>query len=83
MNAEREFLDFAAGLFGVDPSALSLATAYGSLPEWGSVMQLRLVMEFEVSRSTSTVGKSRVTSYTISMEISSSSSRNSLGPVVV
>ena len=47
MNAEREFLDFAAGLFGVDPSALSLATAYGSLPQWDSVMQLRLVMEFE------------------------------------
>ncbi len=47
MNAEREFLDFAAGLFGVDPSALSLATAYGSLPQWDSVMHLRLVMEFE------------------------------------
>jgi acyl carrier protein len=47
MDAEREFLDFVAALFGVDPAALSPATAYGSLPEWDSVMQLRLVMEFE------------------------------------
>ena len=47
MDAEREFLDFVAALFGVDPAALSLDTAYGSLTEWDSVMQLRLVMEFE------------------------------------
>lgn len=47
MDAEREFLDFAAALFGVDAAAVSLATAYGSIPEWDSVMQLRLVMEFE------------------------------------
>ena len=53
MNAEREFLDFAAGLFGVDPSALSLATAFGSLPQWDSVMHLRLVMETEARYGTS------------------------------
>ena len=39
------FIDFAAGILDVDPEALSLETAYESIPEWDSVMQLRLVME--------------------------------------
>ena len=30
---------------GVDPAGLSLATQYESIPQWDSVMQLRLVME--------------------------------------
>ena len=47
MAAEREFLDFVAGILGVPPESLSLDTAYGSLPEWDSVMHLRLVMETE------------------------------------
>ena len=44
---ESDFLEFAARVLGVAPDALSLATAYGSIPEWDSVMHLRLVMEFE------------------------------------
>ena len=47
MTAEDEFLDFVASLFGTDRAALSLATAYGSVPAWDSVMHLRLVMEIE------------------------------------
>jgi len=41
----REFLDFAAGVFGVPVGGLSLETTYGSIPEWDSMAQLRLVME--------------------------------------
>ena len=47
MAAEREFLDFVAGILGVPPESLSLDTAYGSLPEWDSVMHLRLTLEIE------------------------------------
>ena len=42
-----EFLAFAADVLKVAPDALSLETAYGSLPEWDSVNHLRLVMEAE------------------------------------
>ena len=42
-----EFLEFAAGVLKVEPSALSLDTRYGSIPEWDSVNHLRLVMETE------------------------------------
>ena len=42
-----DFLAFAATIFKVDPSVLTLETAYGSLPEWDSVNHLRLVMETE------------------------------------
>ena len=42
-----DFLAFAAEVLGVDASALAPATAYGSIPEWDSVMHLRLVMETE------------------------------------
>lgn len=41
----NEFIDFVAGILDVAPETLSLATAYESIPEWDSVMQLRLVME--------------------------------------
>lgn len=47
MAAEREFLDFAAGILGVPAEVVSLGTAYGSLPEWDSVMHLRLTLEIE------------------------------------
>ena len=47
MTAEDEFLDFVASVFRTDRALLSLATAYGSLPAWDSVMHLRLVMEIE------------------------------------
>ena len=42
---EEKFLNFVAGLFEVDPSSLTLDTAYGEIPEWDSLMQLRLVAE--------------------------------------
>ena len=41
----REFLAFAAGVLGVPGEALSLETTYGSIPEWDSIAQLRLVTE--------------------------------------
>lgn len=41
------FLAFVAGLLGVPAEGLSMDTAYGSIPEWDSVMHLRLVMELE------------------------------------
>ncbi|MGN0853163.1 MAG: acyl carrier protein [Kiritimatiellia bacterium] len=42
---ESEFLAFAANLFGQPVESLSLETAYGSIPAWDSVMQLRLTLE--------------------------------------
>ncbi len=42
---ERSFLDFAADVFGVAPACVSLETTYGSIPEWDSMAQLRLVMD--------------------------------------
>lgn len=47
MVAERDFLTFVAGILGVPAEALSLDTAYESIPEWDSVMQLRLTLEIE------------------------------------
>ena len=44
MVGEREFLGFAADVFGVAPGALSLETAYGTIPQWDSMAQLRLVI---------------------------------------
>ena len=41
----KEFLEFAAGALGVPAEKLSLETAYGSIPEWDSMAQLRLVTE--------------------------------------
>ena len=40
----KEFLEFTAGILGVPAEALSLETTYGSIPEWDSMAQLRLVM---------------------------------------
>ena len=45
MVSEREFLEFAAGILGVPEGTLSLETTYGSIPEWDSMAQLRLVTE--------------------------------------
>ena len=45
MTSEQEFLGFAAGILGVPMEALSLETTYGSIPEWDSMAQLRLVTE--------------------------------------
>ena len=47
MVAEHDFLAFAGEVMGVPAERLSLDTAYGSIPEWDSVMQVRLAMEVD------------------------------------
>ena len=49
MVQESDFIRFAAGVMGVSAEKLTLDTAYGSIPEWDSVMHLRLVMEMEAA----------------------------------
>ena len=44
---QDEFLDFTAQVLGVPRESVSTATAYETIPEWDSVMRLRLVMEFQ------------------------------------
>ena len=44
---QEEFFDFAAQILGVPRESISTATAYESIPEWDSVMHLRLVMEIQ------------------------------------
>ena len=53
LNAFDDFLLFAADLFGVTSGSLTAETAFGSIPEWDSVMHLRLVMETEARYGTS------------------------------
>ena len=45
MTTEKEFLGFVAGILDVPAGSISLDTAYESIPEWDSVMQLRLTLE--------------------------------------
>lgn len=45
MATEKEFLSFVAGILDVPIESISLDTAYESIPEWDSVMQLRLTLE--------------------------------------
>ena len=45
MIEKVNFLSFVANLFEVSPESLSLETAYESIPQWDSVMHLRLMME--------------------------------------
>ena len=45
MKDENEFLDFAAGVMRAGRADVSLETAYGSIPQWDSVMHLRLTLE--------------------------------------
>lgn len=45
MVEEKAFVSFVANLFEVSPETLSLETAYESIPQWDSVMHLRLMME--------------------------------------
>ena len=45
MATEKEFLTFVAGVLDVPVESISLDTAYESIPEWDSVMQLRLTLE--------------------------------------
>ncbi len=42
-----DFIPFAASVLDVPPERLSSETACGDIPEWDSVMHLRLVMEAE------------------------------------
>ena len=48
---ESEFYSFVAAVFAVSADSLSAATAYGELPQWDSVMHLRLVLETEARYS--------------------------------
>ena len=45
MSGENEFFQLVADILGVEPSALSFETAYGEIPSWDSIMQLRLAAE--------------------------------------
>ena len=45
MATEKEFLAFVADILDVPSESISLDTAYESIPEWDSVMQLRLTLE--------------------------------------
>ena len=45
MISKESFLDFIAGILDVPVGSISLETAYESIPEWDSVMQLRLALE--------------------------------------
>lgn len=45
MVAENEFLAFVSGILDVPAESISMETAYESIPEWDSVMQLRLTLE--------------------------------------
>ncbi len=42
-----DFIVFAASVLDVPPETLTPETACGDIPEWDSVMHLRLVMETE------------------------------------
>ena len=45
MVTETGFLAFVAGILDVPVERITLDTAYESIPEWDSVMQLRLTLE--------------------------------------
>ncbi len=47
MVQEHDFLSFVAGGLDVPAESLALDTAYGSIPEWDSVMHIRLTLEIE------------------------------------
>ena len=45
MALEKDFLAFVAGVLDVPVGSIDMETAYESIPEWDSVMQLRLTLE--------------------------------------
>lgn len=45
MCKEIDFLRFVAGIMDVPVETISLNTVYESIPQWDSVMQLRLTLE--------------------------------------
>ena len=47
MVQEHDFLSFVAGVLDVPAENLALDTSYGSIPEWDSVMHIRLTLEIE------------------------------------
>ena len=47
LATQEEFFDFVAQILGVPRESVSTATTYESIPEWDSVMHLRLVMEIQ------------------------------------
>ena len=47
MVQEHDFLSFVAGVLDVPAENLALDMEYGSIPEWDSVMHLRLTLEIE------------------------------------
>lgn len=49
MITEEAFLQCVASVFNLPIEDLSLDTSYGSIPEWDSIMHLRLVMEAEMT----------------------------------
>ena len=49
MREKNEFVAFAEDLFGVPRGSLSPETAMGSIPQWDSVMHVRLAMETEAA----------------------------------
>lgn len=42
-----EFIHFVAEIFEVPVTDLTADTAYGMVPQWDSLMQIRLIMEIE------------------------------------
>ena len=45
MVDEKDFLVYVAGVLDVKPESITLDTTYESIPEWDSIMQLRLTLE--------------------------------------
>ena len=43
----QSFLEFIAGILEVDVKEISFETAFNSIPQWDSLMHLRLVAEIE------------------------------------
>lgn len=52
-NLLDNFLSFVAEIFEIDVNSISLDTEYDSIPEWDSLMQLRLIGEIEEKYSVS------------------------------
>ena len=43
----QEFINFVAGIMGVDPTEINEDTTYNEFEKWDSLMHMRLVMEIE------------------------------------
>ena len=47
MIDQKEFFDFAADVLGVPRGSAGPETAMGSIPQWDSIMHIRLTLELE------------------------------------